>query len=96
MPRNRVINRRNVNPLVMRSIAVSDEGMDEVRDLAARLEVSLGSVVDTAMRTLVMLPPERVVELMRQHKHLSDDEYAYVRQLLAKQSGEAGKEEGGR
>lgn len=94
MPRNRVINRKNVNPLVTRSIAVSDEAMDGVRAVAALLEVSQGSVVDTAVRALVKLPPERVVELMRQQKHLSDDEYAYVRQRLAERPGGAGKKEG--
>ena len=82
MPRSKVINRRNVHPLRLRSIAVSDEAMAAVRELAARLEVSQGSLVDTAMRALVGLPPDRVVELMRQHKHLGEDEYAYVRRLL--------------
>ena len=90
MPRNPVINRRNVHPLKLRSLAVSDEAMTAVRGLAGKLHVSQGSLVDTALRMLAGLPAEQVVELLRQHKHLGEDEYEYVRGRLT------GPEEGKR
>jgi hypothetical protein len=82
VPRNPVVNRRNVHPLKLRSLAVSEEAAAAVRSLAGRLHVSQGSLVDTALRALTELPAEQVVELLRRHKHLAEDEYEYVRGLL--------------
>ena len=82
MPRHPVVNRRNLTPFVRKLVSVTDEAYDQVTQLAAALEVSTGSIVDTALRQLAGTDPEEVLELMRAHGHLTDAEYAYVRERL--------------
>ena len=79
MPRHPVVNRRNVAPLVRKPVSVTEDGYARAAALAAELEVSIGSLVDTALRELAGTDPDRVLERMRAHGHLSDDEYAYIR-----------------
>jgi hypothetical protein len=45
---------------------------------AADLQVSTGSIVDTALRHLAGTDPDQVLELLRAHGHLTEAEYAYI------------------
>lgn len=85
MPRNKVINRKTVHPLRQRSVPLSDEGYDQIKEMAAALEVSVGSLVDTAIRHLAGTSPARVVDLMRRYKHLNEAEHDYVFRLAQQQ-----------
>ena len=87
MPRHRVVNRRNLDPLVRKSVLVSNEALERVSEIASTLRVSQGSLVDTALRHLAGLGDEEIVELLRKHGHLSDAEYEYVQPLAAKEKG---------
>lgn len=80
MPRHPVVNRRNLSPFVRKLVSVTEEAYDQAAQLAAALEVSTGSIVDTALRQLAGTDPEEVLELLRAHGHLTDAEYAYVRE----------------
>jgi len=91
MPRNRVINRRNVHPLEQRSLSVTDEAVQEIKAMARRLEVSQGSLVDVALRELSARSDRQVAELLWRHKHLTDDEYEYVRAHLGGRRKPGGK-----
>jgi hypothetical protein len=83
MPRHPVVNRRNLSPFVRKLVSVTEEAYDQATQLAAALEVSTGSIVDTALRQLAGTDPDQVLELMRAHGHLTDAEYAYVRDRRA-------------
>ena len=87
MPRHSVVNRRNLDPLVRKSLLLSDEALERISEIASALQVSQGSLVDTALRHLAGLGHEEIVELLRKHGHLSDAEYEHVRQLAAKEKG---------
>ena len=87
MPRHSVVNRRNVDPLVRKSVLLSEEALGRVSEIASALRVSQGSLVDTALRHLAGLSQEEVVELLRKHGHLSDAEYDHVQRLAAKEKG---------
>ena len=83
MPRHSVVNRRNLSPFVRKLVSVTEEAYEKTTQLAAALEVSTGSVVDTALRQLAGMDPEEVLELMRAQGHLTDAEYGYVRERQA-------------
>ena len=87
MPRHPVVNRRNLSPFVRKLISVTEEAYDQATQLAASLEVSTGSIVDTALRQLAGTDPDEILELMRAHGHLTDAEYAYVRERRAAGAG---------
>jgi hypothetical protein len=79
VPRYRVINRRStLDPLVRKTVVVSEAALDRINEIGARMEVSQGSLVDTALRLLATKPVDEIAELLRLYGHLSDDEYAYV------------------
>ena len=78
MPAYPVVNRRNISTLVRRSLHASDEAVQLVNEVGARLHVSQGSLVDTALRHLAAMPDAEIARLLRAHDHLTDDEYAYV------------------
>jgi hypothetical protein len=83
VPRNPVVNRRNVTPLKQRSLSISDAAGDALTGLAKALHVSQGSLADTALRHLASLGPQQVAELLHLHGHLTDDEYAVVARFAA-------------
>lgn len=74
MPRNPIVNRRNVSDLRRRTVSVSDDAHDQIAALAAKLHVSQGSLIDTAMRELARQPAEVIVDRMVGYGHLTDDE----------------------
>ena len=78
MPSYTVINRRNISPLVRKTLLVSDEAVERINVIGAELHVSQGSLVDTALRQLAAMPPTEIAELLRSHGHLTDEEYDYV------------------
>jgi hypothetical protein len=78
MPRHPVINRRNISSLVRKTLLVSEEALERVSDIGARLQVSQGSLVDSALRQLAEMPPEDIAELLRSYGHLTAEEYAVV------------------
>ncbi len=79
MPRNRVINRRNLpGTSRRRTLWVSDEAMAALAAMAKQLEVSQGSLLEVAIGELTALPPAEVVTSLRRHKQLTDDETKYV------------------
>lgn len=83
MPRHSVVNRRNLSPFVRKLVSVTEEAYEGAAQLAAALEVSTGSIVDTALRQLAGMDPKEVLELMRGYGHLTDAEYTYVREHRA-------------
>lgn len=85
MPRHRVVNRRNAAPFVRRSLSVTPDGIKAADQLAATLGVSLGSIVDAALRELIGLGPEHVVQVLVQHGHLTADERKIVDANIAAQ-----------
>lgn len=79
MPRNPVVNRRNVDsPFVRRTMQATGGALDAVAAIARTLSVSKASIVDTAIRHLAGLEQGDIVDLLRHHGHLTDDEYAFV------------------
>lgn len=79
MPRNRVINRRNLpGTSRRRTLWLSDEATTALAELAKQLEVSQGSLLEVAVGELAALPSVKVVTLLRRHKQLTDDETKYV------------------
>ncbi len=79
MPRYRVINRRStLDPLVRKTVVVSEAALERINEIGAQMEVSQGSLVDTALRLLATLPRAEIARLLREYGHLSDEEYAYV------------------
>lgn len=84
MPRNPVVNRRNITSLKQRSLSVSDDAVDALKAIATALHVSQGSVFDTALRVLARHDPTEIAQLLHLHGHLTDEEFAVVAQLAAK------------
>jgi hypothetical protein len=78
MPSYPVINRRNISPLVRKTLLVSDEALERINAIGADMHVTQGSLVDTALRHLAALSPAEIAKLLRAHGHLTDDEYDYV------------------
>lgn len=81
MPRNKVINRRNVPSLKQRSLSVSDPAVALLKNLAEQLHVSQGSMFDTALLELARRDPAEIVQLLHLHGHLTDEEFAIVAEL---------------
>lgn len=84
MPRNPVVNRRNVHPLKPRSVPMSEDAAQILRERAAELFVSQGSLVDTLVREMARTPDQMLLDLMRTHGLLADDEYGLALELIAK------------
>lgn len=78
MPRHPVINRRNISSLARKTLLVSEKALERVNDIGARLQVSQGSLVDSALGQLAEMPPEDIAELLRSYGHLTAEEYAVV------------------
>jgi hypothetical protein len=78
MPTHPVINRRNISPLVRKTLLVSEEAVERINDIGSAMHVSQGSLVDTALRHLAALSPAEIAKLLRSHGHLTDEEYDYV------------------
>ena len=78
MPAYPVINRRNISPLVRKTLLVSDEALERINEIGAGMHVTQGSLVDTALRHLAALSPAEIAKLLRGHGHLTDEEYDYV------------------
>lgn len=79
MPRNTVINRRNIGgSLKSKSMFVSEQAVIEINKLAERLMVSQGSLTDTALRYLATLPEAQVIKLMCKFEHLTQEERRYI------------------
>lgn len=79
MPRNTVVNRRNVDsPFVRRTMQATGGALDAITVMARTLSVSKASLVDTALRHLAGMDNGAIVDLLRHHGHLTDDEYAFV------------------
>jgi len=79
VPRNRVVNRRNVPGTARRrTVWLSDEGMATLAGLGKQLEVTQGSLLEVAIRELAALPQRQAVGLLHSHKQLTDDETKYV------------------
>lgn len=79
MPRNTVVNRRNVDsPFVRRTMQATGGALDAVSAIAGALSVSKASIVDTALRHLAGMDHGAIVDLLRQHGHLTDDEFVFV------------------
>ena len=78
MPSYPVINRRNISPLVRKTLLVSDEALARINDIGADMHVTQGSLADTALRHLSALSPAEIAKLLRAHGHLTDEEYDYV------------------
>lgn len=81
MPRNPVINRRNITNLKQRSLSASDPAVELVQNIAKQLHVSQGSMVDTALREFGRRSPIEIAELLHLHGHLTDEEFAVVAKL---------------
>lgn len=90
MPRNPVVNRRNVTTLKQRSLSVSDSAVDALQEIAKKLHVSQGSVFDTALKKFAQLPLDQIAQLLHLHGHLTDDEFAVVAALAAKAAPDSG------
>lgn len=82
MPRNTVVNRRDDSPFVRRTMQATGGAHDAVTRIAEALSVSKASIVDTALRHLATMNHGAIVELMRRHGHLTDEEYALVSGLV--------------
>ena len=84
MPRNKVINRRNITSLKQRSLSVSDAAVAMLQNLAAQLNVSQGSMFDTALLEFSRRDPAEIAQLLHLHGHLTDEEFVVVAELAAK------------
>jgi hypothetical protein len=84
MPRNKVVNRRNITGLRQRSLSASDTAVQLVQNLAAQLNVSQGSVIDTALLDFARRSPADVAELLHLYGHLTDEEFAVVAKLAGR------------
>jgi hypothetical protein len=76
--RNPVINRRNVTPLKRRTVYASDTAMTAIADLAKHLQVSQGSLVDTALHALASHSDRDVIDFLAKHGHLTPAEQTAV------------------
>ncbi|MFC0429969.1 hypothetical protein [Kutzneria buriramensis] len=83
MPRNPVINRKNLHPMTVWKTPATSESIAQMRLTAAAMNVSIGSLVSTAFGELLKNSPEQIAHLMRQHGQLNDEELAAVLAVLA-------------
>lgn len=84
MPRNTVINRRNISNLNRHSLLVSDEAVHAIGQVAKDLSVSQGSLIDTALRYFSKLPQADILKLLGQYDHLTEAELNYIKTQLEK------------
>jgi uncharacterized protein (UPF0371 family) len=80
MPRHPVVNRRNAKPLTRRSISASAEAFESVAQIAADLQVSDGSLIDTALREFIGRPHAEILDALAKHGHLTTDERDLIEQ----------------
>lgn len=78
MPRNKIVNRRNVTDLKRRTVSISDDAHDAIRTLAAKLHVSQGSLMDAALREFAHLQADDIVAHLARYGHLTPDEAGVV------------------
>jgi hypothetical protein len=78
MPSYPVINRRNISPLVRKTLLVSPEALKRLNEIGEGMHVTQGSLVDTALRHLSALSPDEIAKLLRAHGHLTGEEYDFV------------------
>lgn len=93
MPRNKVINRRNIPSLKQRSLSVSDPAVAMVKNLAEQLHVSQGSMFDTALLEFGRRDPAEIAQLLHLHGHLTDEEFVVVAELAEQVVPEPGGSE---
>ena len=90
MPRNPIVNRRNLSDLKRRTVSISDDAHNSVKDLAAKLHVSQGSLMDAALRELARMPDDMVVQLLIDHGHLTAAEADAVSDNVDKHDNKEG------
>ncbi len=78
MPRHPVINRSVDSPLVRKTLMASDGSVEAIAEIAERLHVSQGSLVDTALAALARHSDLEIVDLLQAHDHLTPKQYATV------------------
>lgn len=83
MPRNQIINRKNLHPMAVWKTPATSESIAQMRLTAAAMHVSIGSLVSTAFGELLKNSPEQIAHLMRQHGQLDKEELAAVLAVLA-------------
>jgi hypothetical protein len=84
MPRNTVINRRNISNLKRHTLLVSGEAVQSISEVAESLSVSQGSLIDTALSYFSKLPVETILDLLYKHEHLTEAELKYIKERLEK------------
>lgn len=96
MPRNKVVNRRNLDALKVRSIPLSDDATAILKSRAAALSVSQGSLADMLLREMARWPDQLVLDMMRTHGLLTEAEYGLALDLndKSKKLKDAGDEPG--
>lgn len=78
MPRHSVINARNVTPFKRYTISATPDRYKAVRDVARRLSVSQGSVIDVALGMLADRDDHEIIDLLTAAGHLTDREHDEV------------------
>jgi len=79
MPKHKTVNRREVDSiLIKKNLFVSETAVEEINVLSAALQVTQGSITDSALRYFGTLDQAQVIELLRDYGHLTDGEYKYV------------------
>jgi hypothetical protein len=79
VPLNPIVNRRGADsPFVRRTVLASSGALDRVSGIAATLSVSQASIIDAALRHVGTLDQCDIIDLLRHHGHLTDEEYAVV------------------
>jgi len=82
------INRRNVGSnLIRKTLLVSDEAVERASKMAKTLQVSQGSLIDSAIKHFTNLPEDEVIGLMLKYEQLTSEEAKYILKL----AGEKGK-----
>lgn len=87
MPRHRVINKRPLRPLSQRGIPLYDQTYEALQTRGRLLEVSLGSLTDTAVRDLLSLADDELLKRLYAANNINDEELAHVRQQLRQKEG---------
>jgi hypothetical protein len=80
MPRHKVINRRNIPDPRLRNrvLNLSDEAMEAANSVAAELNVSAATVMDSVLRYSTALGKELILDLLVKDGHLTNDEAAHI------------------
>lgn len=71
-----------MNPFKRWEASATTEAIAQTRLLADAMHVSQGSLVDTALRELLKRSPDEIAVLMREHKHLTDEEFGVVAEVI--------------